>query len=64
MNNRSPQELLGGNVEWSGNWTIGGCEFYGEIMDTSTFGVWLTTEPISPEQYAELQAPDGFRKSG
>jgi hypothetical protein len=64
MSNNTAQELLGGNVEWSGNWTLGGCEFYGEIMDTSTFGVWLTTEPITPEQYADIQAPDGFRKSG
>lgn len=62
MNNA--QELLGGNSDWSANWTLGGCEFYGEIMDTATFGVWLTTEPISPELYAALQVPDGYRKSG
>ena len=56
--------LLGGNPEWSANWTLGGIEFYGEIMDTATFGVWLTTEPITPDDYAGLQVPDGYRKSG
>lgn len=58
------QSLLGGNPEWIANWTLGGVEFYGEIMDTATFGVWLTTEPITPDDYAALQVPDGYRKSG
>lgn len=56
--------LLGGNRDWSANWTLGGVEFYGEIMDNATFGVWLTTESITPDDYAALQIPDGFRKSG
>ena len=56
--------LLAGNPDWTANWTLGGIVFYGEIMDNATFGVWLTTEPITPEDYATLVVPDGFRKSG
>lgn len=56
--------LLAGNTEWAANWTLGGIVFYGEIMDNATFGVWLTTEPITPEDYAALVVPDSFRKSG
>ncbi len=33
-------------------------------MDDATFGVWLSTAPISPEEYAALVVPEGFRKSG
>lgn len=55
---------LGGNPDWAANWTLGGVEFYGEIMDSATFGVWLTTEPIAPDEYAALDVPEGFRKSG
>lgn len=56
--------VLAGNPDWTANWTLGGIVFYGEIMDNATFGVWLTTEPITPEDYAALVVPDGFRKSG
>ena len=56
--------LLAGNPDWTANWTLGGIVFYGEIMDNATFGVWLTTEPITPDDYAALRVPDGFRKSG
>jgi len=58
------QELLNGNTSWHNNWSLGGCEFYGEIMDDKTFGVWLSTQPITPEEYAALEIPEGFRKSG
>ena len=58
------QEHLGGNTSWPNNWSLGGCEFYGEIMDDETFGVWLSTQPITPDEYAALHIPDGFRKSG
>ena len=58
------QETLGGNTAWPHNWSLGGCEFYGEIMDDKTFGVWLSTQPITPDEYASLEIPDGFRKSG
>lgn len=58
------QESLGGNTAWSNNWSLGGCEFYGELMDDNTFGVWLSTQPITPEEYATLDVPDGFKKSG
>jgi len=58
------KKLLGGNEQWPNNWSLGGCEFYGEIMDAATFGVWLSTEPISPEEYAALVISDGFNKSG
>ena len=58
------QTLIGGDPSWTANWSLGGCEFYGEVMDDATFGVWLTTEPISPEEYAAFVVPDGFRKSG
>lgn len=65
MNTR--QEIivaLGGENSWIHNWSLGGCKFYGEIMDDATFGVWLSSEPISPDDYADLVAPEGFRKSG
>jgi hypothetical protein len=58
------KQLLQGNEQWPHNWSLGGCEFYGEIMDSATFGVWLSTQPISPEEYASLVIPDGFNKSG
>lgn len=58
------QNLLNGDASWEANWSLGGCEFYGEVMDDATFGVWLSTTPISPEEYASLQTPEGFRKSG
>ena len=64
MNIEEITKLIGGNPSWSANWSLGGCEFYGEVMDDATFGVWLSTEPISPEEYAALVAPEGFRKSG
>lgn len=56
--------ILGSRPEWPGNHTLGGCEFHGELMDDATFGVWLSNEPISPEDYAALEVPEGFRKSG
>ena len=58
------KQLLQGNEQWPHNWSLGGCEFYGEIMDSARFGVWLSTQPISPEEYASLVIPDGFNKSG
>lgn len=61
---RNWQQQLGGDVSWINNWSLGGCEFYGEIMDEETSGVWLSTEPITPEEYASLEIPSGFRKSG
>lgn len=64
MNIDDITKLIGGNPSWSANWSLGGCEFYGEVMDDATFGVWLSTEPISPEEYAALIVPEGFRKSG
>jgi hypothetical protein len=33
------QALIGGNPSWSANWSLGGCKFYGEVMDDATFGV-------------------------
>ena len=56
--------LIAGNPDWTANWTLGGIVFYGEIMDSATFGVWLTSEPVTPEDYAALVVPDGYRKSG
>jgi hypothetical protein len=64
MNIEEITKLIGGNPSWSANWSLGGCEFHGEVMDDATFGVWLSTEPISPEEYAALIVPEGFRKSG
>ncbi len=58
------QDQLGGEISWTDNWSLGGCEFYGEIMDEETSGVWLSTEPITPDEYATLEIPHGFRKSG
>ena len=58
------QQKLGGVREWTNNWSLGGCEFYGEIMDSATFGVWLSTQPITPVEYAALDVPVGFNKSG
>ena len=58
------KKLVGGESTWSNNWSLGGLEFYGEVMDDATFGVWLSTAPISPVEYAALVAPEGFRKSG
>lgn len=55
--------LLAGNPDWTANCTLGGIVFCGENIDSATFGVWLTTEPITPEDYAALVVPDGFRKS-
>ena len=48
MNIEEITKLIGGNPSWSANWSLGGCEFYGEVMYDATFGVWLSTEPISP----------------
>ncbi|CAB4884587.1 unannotated protein [freshwater metagenome] len=56
--------LLGGDPAWSNQWSLGGLEFYGELMDIATNSVWLSCEPITPLDYAALEAPDGFRKSG
>ena len=56
--------LLAGDPSWTSNWSLGGCEFHGEMMDDATFGVWLSTEPIDPDDYASLVVPEGFRKSG
>ena len=64
MNIEEITKLIGGNPSWSANWSLGGCEFYGEVMDDATFGVWLSIETISPEEYAALIVPEGFRKSG
>lgn len=57
-------DLLGGDPGWVANYSLGGCEFYGEIMDSATAGVWLSNEPIDPDDYAALEPPDGFGKSG
>lgn len=56
--------LLGADPAWSASWTLGGTVFYGEVMDAATNGVWLSCEPITPEEYRSLEAPDGFTKSG
>lgn len=64
MNGPTHFPQLRGNPEWTGNFSLGGCEYYGEIMDRATFGVWLSNDPISPDEYAALQVPAGFRKSG
>jgi hypothetical protein len=56
--------LLGAEPSWAASWTLGGTEFYGEIMDAATHGVWLSCEPITPEEYTALEVPEGFTKSG
>ena len=55
---------LGGNPAWTDNWTLGGLDTYGELMNTADFGIWLSVEPISREEYVALVVPGGFRKSG
>ncbi|MEI7592237.1 MAG: hypothetical protein WCK41_03340 [Actinomycetes bacterium] len=57
-------ELLGGDPTWSNQWSLGGLEFQGELMDAATNGVWLSVDPITPQEYAALEIPDAFRKSG
>ena len=64
MNESELIALLGGDPTWKGNWSLGGLEFHGELMDDATFGVWLSNQPIAPDDYAGLVAPEGFRKSG
>lgn len=57
-------QSLGADPTWTDNWTLGGLEYYGELMDEATNGVWLSAEPITPEEYEALSIPDGFKKSG
>jgi hypothetical protein len=56
--------LLGADPSWAASWTLGGTEFYGELMDAATNGVWLSCDPITPEEYAALDVPEGFSRSG
>jgi len=57
-------QSLGADPNWTSNWSLGGLEYYGELMDSATNGVWLSAEPITPEDYEALAIPDGFKKSG
>ena len=57
-------ELLRGDPTWINNWSLGGLAYHGEISDSATRGVWLTKDPITPEEYEALVLPEGYRKSG
>ena len=52
-----------GNSEWTQNWTLGGLELYGEIRDDQTKEVWLCQQPISHEEFQELELPEGFSRA-
>ncbi len=53
-----------GETSWTENWTRGGPALHGEIMQLSTRSVWLCQEPVTLAQYAELELPEGFTRSG
>lgn len=53
-----------GNPDWQQNWTLDFMQFYCEIMELNTLKVWLSQQPITPEEYEALQPPEGFIKSG
>jgi hypothetical protein len=53
-----------GNPAWVANWTLAGLEILGEIMHPETRSVWLSQHAITHDEYAALQLPEGFMKSG
>lgn len=53
-----------GNPDWTPNWTMGGIDFFGEIVNTQTNEVWLCQHPITRETFKALVLPEQFSKVG